>query len=123
MTTNQTEPGRGDEALLAEPNGPSAAFDSGADALGGGRNLEAILRIPVVVQAILGTASMPVANLMKLGRGAIVPLDHRIGEPVDIVVNGRVVARGEVVVLEEDSSRFGVTLTEIAGLPGFNVAA
>ena len=61
---------------------------------------------------------MPVANLMKLGRGAIVPLDHRIGEPVDVVVNGRVVARGEVVVLEDDNSRFGVSLTEIAGLPG-----
>ncbi len=67
---------------------------------------------------VLGNATMPVANLMKLGRGAVVPLDHRIGEPVDVVVNGRLVARGEVVVLEEDNSRFGVSLTEIAGPPG-----
>ena len=84
---------------------------------GSGGNLDAIMRIPVTVQAILGTAVMPVANLMKLNRGAIVPLDHRIGEVVDVVVNGKVVARGEVVVLEEDNSRFGISLTEIAGMP------
>jgi flagellar motor switch protein FliN/FliY len=64
---------------------------------------------------VLGAASMPVASLMKLGRGAVVALDHRVGEPVDVVVNGRVVARGEVVVVEEDNSRFGVSLTEIVG--------
>ena len=78
-------------------------------------NVEAILRIPVTVQVVLGSATMPVVNLMKLGRGAVVPLDHRVGEPVDVVVNGRIVARGEVVVVEEDNSRFGVSLTEIVG--------
>ncbi len=78
-----------------------------------GYNLESIMRIPVSIQVVLGSASMPVANLMKLGRGAVVPLDHRVGEPVDVVVNGRVVARGEVVVVEDDNSRFGVSLTEI----------
>ncbi|HZP19784.1 MAG TPA: flagellar motor switch protein FliN [Bauldia sp.] len=82
-----------------------------------GPNLDTILRIPVVLQVVLGSATMPVATLMKLGRGAIVPLDHKIGEPVDVVVNGRVIARGEVVVVDEDTSRFGVTLTEVAGLP------
>jgi flagellar motor switch protein FliN/FliY len=86
-----------------------------ADRGGASRNLETIMRIPVVVQVVLGSATMPVANLMKLGRGAIVPLDHRIGEPVDVVVNGRVIARGEVVVVDDDNSRFGVSLTEIAG--------
>ena len=50
---------------------------------------------------------------MKLGRGAVISLDQRVGEPVNVVVNGRVVARGEVVVVDEDSSRFGVSLTEI----------
>ncbi len=83
----------------------------------GPRNLDAIMRIPVSLQVVLGSATMPVANLMKLGRGAVVPLDHRVGEPVDVVVNGRVVARGEVVVVEDDSSRFGVSLTEIVGAP------
>lgn len=83
----------------------------------GSRNLDSILRIPVTIQVVLGSASMPVSNLMKLGRGAIVPLDHRVGEPVDVVVNGRVIARGEVVVVEDDNSRFGISLTEIVGPP------
>lgn len=89
---------------------PAAA--AGAE---GGRNIEAILRIPITLQVVLGSASMPVANLLKLGRGAVVPLDHRVGEPVDVVVNGRIVARGEVVVVEDDTSRFGVSLTEVIG--------
>ncbi len=76
-------------------------------------NYETILKIPVTVQVVLGSTSMPVASLMKLGRGAVISLDQRVGEPVNIVVNGRVVARGEVVVVDEDSSRFGVSLTEI----------
>jgi flagellar motor switch protein FliN/FliY len=82
------------------------------------QNLETILRIPVSVQVVLGSATMPVANLLKLGRGAVIPLDHRVGEPVDVVVNGRLVARGEVVVVEDDNSRFGVSLTEIIGPTG-----
>lgn len=77
------------------------------------RKLESILRIPVVMQVIIGSVTMPVSNLMKLGRGAVVPLDHKIGEPVDVVVNGRLIARGEVVVVEDDNTRFGVSLTEI----------
>ncbi len=86
-----------------------------ADEAGKFANVDAIMRIPVTMQVVLGSATIPVANLMKLGRGAVVPLDHRVGEPVDVVVNGRVVARGEVVVVEEDNSRFGVSLTEIVG--------
>jgi flagellar motor switch protein FliN/FliY len=81
-------------------------------------NLDTILRIPVVVQVVLGSAVMPVSSLLKLGRGAVVPLDHRVGEPVDVVVNGRVIARGEIVVVEDDNSRFGVSLTEIVGPAG-----
>lgn len=90
---------------------------NGAAAKDSGRNLDSILRIPVTIQVVLGSATMPVSNLMKLGRGAIVPLDHRVGEPVDVVVNGRVIARGEVVVVEDDNSRFGISLTEIVGPP------
>ncbi len=78
-------------------------------------HLESILQIPVAVQVVLGSATMPVANLMKLGKGAIVALDHGIGEPVDVVVNGRVVARGEMVVLDDDPTRVGVKLIEIVG--------
>lgn len=86
--------------------------------VGGGqkpRHLETVLQIPVSVKVVLGSATMPVASVLKLGRGAVVPLDRKVGEPVDVVVNGRVIARGEVVVLDEDSSRFGVSLTEVIG--------
>lgn len=77
------------------------------------RRIDSILRIPVVLQVVVGSATLPVSNLLKLGRGAVVPLDHRVGDPVDVVVNGRTIARGEVVVVEEDGARFGVSLTEI----------
>jgi flagellar motor switch protein FliN len=104
------------EDILRTPKQPARpAASAEADRLGGTRNLDSVMRIPVVVQIVLGSATMPVASLMKLGRGAIVALDHRIGEPVDVVVNGRLIARGEIVVLEEDNSRLGISLTEITG--------
>jgi len=96
----------------AAPESPDRSSAAPAAEL---RKHDAILRIPVTVQVVLGSARMPVANLMKLGRGAVVALDQRVGEPVNIVVNGRVVARGDVVVVDEDNSRFGVSLTEIVG--------
>lgn len=101
------------EDFVSNIGGEGAAASHAA--MGGGRNIETILRIPVTVQVVLGSTSMPVANLLKLGRGAVIPLDHQVGEPVDVVVNGRVVARGEVVVVEDDTSRFGVSLTEVVG--------
>ena len=81
-------------------------------------NFGAILDIPLSVQVVLGGTTMPVSNLMKLGRGAVIPLDHRVGQPVDIVVNGRVIARGDMTVIEGDSTRLGVSLTEIVGQAG-----
>jgi flagellar motor switch protein FliN/FliY len=93
------------------PLNPPAA--GGASSRDHASNYDTILKIPVTVQVVLGSTSMPVAGLMKLGRGAVISLDQRVGEPVNVVVNGRVVARGEVVVVDEDSSRFGVSLTEI----------
>ncbi|MFA5950142.1 MAG: flagellar motor switch protein FliN [Hyphomicrobium sp.] len=92
--------------------GESAATETAG---GRPRHLETVMQIPVSVKIVLGSATMPVANVLKLGRGAVVPLDRKVGEPVDVVVNGRVIARGEVVVLDEDSSRFGVSLTEVIG--------
>jgi flagellar motor switch protein FliN/FliY len=74
------------------------------------RDLEAIYEIPVQVTAVLGKSTMPVNQLLKLGRGAVVPLDRKVGEAIDIYVNNRLVARGEVVVTED---RLGVTMTEI----------
>ena len=78
-------------------------------------SLDSVMSIPVTVQVILGGTTMQVSELMKLSRGAIVPLDNRVGEPVDVVVNGRIVARGELVVMDDDNTRFGVSLTEIVG--------
>ncbi len=72
--------------------------------------LEAVYDIPIEVSAVLGRASMQVAQLLKLGRGAVVELDRKVGEAIDIYVNNRLVARGEVVVVED---RLGVTMTEI----------
>jgi flagellar motor switch protein FliN len=74
------------------------------------QDLEAVYDIPVQVSAVLGRATMEVSQLLKLGRGAVVELDRRVGEAVDIYVNNRLVARGEVVVVED---RLGVTMTEI----------
>ena len=72
--------------------------------------LEAVYDIPVQVSAVLGKATMQVSQLLKLGRGAVVELDRKVGEAIDIYVNNRLVARGEVVVVED---RLGVTMTEI----------
>jgi flagellar motor switch protein FliN/FliY len=65
------------------------------------------------VQIMLGSAEMPVSEVMALVKGSTVALDRRIGEPVDVVVNGQKIARGEITVLDNDPSRFGVKLTEI----------
>ncbi len=92
------------------------AFDSEtAPTPGPAPHLDTILNIPLSVQVVLGGTTMPVSSLMKLGRGAVIPLDHRVGQPVDIVVNGRVIARGGMTVIEDDATRLGVSLTEIVG--------
>lgn len=86
-------------------------------------NLGVVMRIPVTVKVLLGTTTMPVASLLKLNRGAVIPLDRRVGDPVEVVINDHVVARGEVVVLSEDSSRFGISLTDVIGMPDGEKAA
>lgn len=91
------------EATFAE----SAGF---TDMPRNARDLEAVYDIPVQVSAVLGKATMQVSQLLKLGRGAVVELDRKVGEAIDIYVNNRLVARGEVVVVED---RLGVTMTEI----------
>ena len=75
-----------------------------------GTDLAAVYDVPVTVQAVLGKSTMEVSELLKLGRGAVVELDRKVGEAIDIYVNDRLVARGEVVLVEE---RLGITMTEI----------
>jgi flagellar motor switch protein FliN/FliY len=92
--------------LREEEGRPGAALRSGS-------NSSIIMTIPVDVQIILGSTEMPVSDLMALQKGSTVALNRRIGEPVDVVVNGRKIARGEITVLESDPTRFGIRLTEI----------
>jgi flagellar motor switch protein FliN/FliY len=73
-------------------------------------SLDAVYDVPVQISAVLGRATMPVNQLLKLGRGAVVELDKRVGESIDIFVNNKLVARGEVVAVED---RLGITMTEI----------
>lgn len=79
-------------------------------ASGDNLSLENVYDIPVQITVVLGRTSMQVNQLLKLGRGAVVELDKKVGEPIEIFVNNRLVARGEVVVVED---RIGVTMTEI----------
>ena len=76
----------------------------------GAADLEAVFDVPVQVSAVLGRARMDVGELLKLGPGTVLELDRKVGEAIDIYVNNRLVARGEVVLVEE---KLGVTMTEI----------
>ncbi|MGH6770545.1 MAG: flagellar motor switch protein FliN [Xanthobacteraceae bacterium] len=76
----------------------------------GAADLEAMFDVPVKVSAVLGRARMEVGDLLKLGPGAVLELDRKVGEAIDIYVNDRLVARGEVVLVED---KLGVTMTEI----------
>lgn len=73
-------------------------------------DLEAVFDVPVRVSVVLGRSKMPIANLLKLDIGTVVELDRQVGEAIDILVNDRLVARGELVLVE---NRLGVTMTEI----------
>lgn len=73
-------------------------------------DVSAIYEIPVTISAVLGRSTMQVSQLLKLGRGAVIELDRKVGEAIDIYVNNRLVARGEVVVVED---KLGITMTEI----------
>lgn len=90
-----------------EPAAESDSDDSQSASVAG---LDAVYDIPVQISAVLGKSTMQVSQLLKLGRGAVVELDRKVGEAIDIYVNNRLVARGEVVVVNE---RLGVTMTEI----------
>jgi flagellar motor switch protein FliN/FliY len=78
--------------------------------LDNGRNLDLLLSVPLKITAELGTCKMLVEDILKLGTGSIVELDRLAGGPVDLLVNDRLVARGEVVAIDE---KFGVRVTEL----------
>ncbi len=96
------------------PTGALLALDDSMedplDIIHTAKELEPVQDIPVQVAAVLGKATMRVNELLNLGRGAVVELDRKVGEAIDIYVNNRLVARGEVVVVED---KLGITMTEI----------
>ena len=73
-------------------------------------DLEAVFDVPVQVSAVLGRTRMDIGALLRLGPGAVLELDRKVGEAIDIYINNRLVARGEVVLVEE---KLGVTMTEM----------
>jgi len=78
---------------------------------GRGKSIDAMLNVDMNIQVVLGHSRMPIADLLKLSRGSVIELDKRIGEPVDIVINQSLVARGELIKVGDE--RIGISLTEI----------
>jgi len=100
---NERRRGKGQGVDDQGPLGTEEPGDSAADR-------EAVFDVPVQVSAVLGRSKMDVGELLKLGPGTVLELDRKVGEAIDIYVNNRLVARGEVVLVEE---KLGVTMTEI----------
>lgn len=100
ILTGGDEQGAGDAAAIAA--GPLSKI---------GRDV--VMRVPVTVQVVLGKLRMPVAELMQLKQGSVIALDRSLGEPVDLMVNGHLVARGQIIVVEDQTKRFGISLTEV----------
>lgn len=96
------------QELEEQEDTADAAAETGATA--SEVSLEAIYDVPVRVSAVLGKTNLQVSKLLQLGPGAVLELDRKVGEAVDIFVNNRLVARGEVVLVEE---KLGITMTEI----------
>ncbi len=93
-----------EEMQAPEPNAPEPAVEKSAS------DLEAIFDVPVRISVILGRTRIPVADLLKMDVGTVVELDRQVGEAIDVYINDRLIARGEIVLVE---NRLGVTMTEI----------
>ena len=99
-----------DPAAGSMPPADADTLTEGGDTTRGAADLEAVFDVPVQVSAVLGRAKMDVGELLKLGPGTVLELDRKVGEAIDIYVNNRLVARGEVVLVED---KLGITMTEI----------
>lgn len=91
-------------AAPGRADGPEAHVERSA------ADLEAVFDVPVRVSVVLGRTKMPVSELLRMDTGTVIELDRQVGEAVEIFVNDRLVARGEIVLVE---NRLGVTMTEI----------
>ena len=111
MAEEEATPAAGNATETATPDtGAKPATNFAEMAAAENLSLETVYDIPVQITVVLGRTNMQVNQLLKLGRGAVIELDKKVGEPIDMFVNNRLVARGEVVVVEE---RIGITMTEI----------
>jgi len=100
-----------EDGAVVPPVDPEAvAAGDDADQSRSAADLEAVFDVPVQVSAVLGRARMDVGELLRLGPGSVLELDRKVGEAIDIYVNNRLVARGEVVLVED---KLGVTMTEV----------
>ena len=99
-----------DKDAAAPPIDPESLAPDKDSSTRGAADLEAVFDVPVQVSAVLGRARMEVGDLLKLGPGTVLELDRKVGEAIDIYVNNRLIARGEVVLVED---KLGVTMTEI----------
>jgi flagellar motor switch protein FliN/FliY len=92
--------------------GPRGSGTSGAI------DIQTIMRIPVTMKVVVGSATLAVSELKNLKSGETISLNRRVGEPVDVVVNGQVLARGVLVIVDKDTSQLGLSLTEVVGTGG-----
>lgn len=111
--------GAGGGNALVQDFGSPQASNPGVKigATGSANRVDLVLGIPIDVQIILGSSRMAVSTLMNLSEGATIALDRKIGEPVDIMVNGKLIGRGEITVLETDDTKFAVKIIEVIGEP------
>jgi flagellar motor switch protein FliN len=111
--------GAGGGNALVQDFGSPQASNPGVKigATGSASRVDLVLGIPIDVQIILGSSRMAVSTLMNLSEGATIALDRKIGEPVDIMVNGKLIGRGEITVLETDDTKFAVKIIEVIGEP------
>ncbi|CBL45053.1 Flagellar motor switch FliN [gamma proteobacterium HdN1] len=102
-----------DEAKAASPELEDFSQQARAAAIGGGPgtpNLDVILDIPVTLSMEVGSTNISIRNLLQLNQGSVIELDRLAGEPLDVMVNGTLIAHGEVVVVNE---KFGIRLTDV----------
>jgi flagellar motor switch protein FliN/FliY len=105
----------GGAATPSAPRAPMEEFGSGPKAGNGpvsldGPNLDVILDIPVSISMEVGNTEITIRNLLQLNQGSVIELDRLAGEPLDVLVNGTLIAHGEVVVVNE---KFGIRLTDV----------
>ncbi len=106
QASTEQEPDKVVEETLESPataGGAAGGFDSSL-------NLDVLMDVPVTISMEIGRANINIRNLLQLNQGSIVELDRLAGEPLDVLVNGTLIARGEVVVVNE---KFGIRLTDV----------